>query len=69
MKTKLDQQKASNVLDINDFILDDEGCRLVSDFLRENNNFTALEIRGNNISGIGFAKYYQIYNFKEYVKA
>ncbi len=37
-------------------IIGDEGCKLVSDFLRENNYFTSLEIRGNNISGLGFAK-------------
>jgi hypothetical protein len=48
------------VLDLNDFILGDDGCKLVSDFLRENNHFTALEIRGNNISGVGFSKYYYI---------
>lgn len=43
-------------MDLNELILGDDGCKLVSDFLRENNHITALEIRGDNISGIGFAK-------------
>jgi hypothetical protein len=37
-------------------IIGDDGCRLLSDFLRENVHFTTIEMKGNNISAVGFAK-------------
>jgi hypothetical protein len=56
LKERLENQKLSAVLDINDFIIGDDGCRVVSEFLRENTSFSTIEMRGNNISATGFAK-------------
>lgn len=37
-------------------MLDEESCKLVSEYLRENTQFTVLEIKGCNITPTGFAK-------------
>jgi len=41
---------------LSDYIINDEGCSLIADFLRENVQFTTINIRGNNITPLGFAR-------------
>lgn len=50
---------------MNDKILDEECCKLVSDFLRENNHYTSIEIKGCNINPTGFAR---ICDGKKFIK-
>lgn len=44
------------ILNLRDFIIGEEGCKLLADFLRENCNFSTIDITGNNISPLGFSR-------------
>ena len=55
LREALDRQRSQNTLNLNDFVIGDDGCSEVAKFLQENNNFEIIEIKGNNISGKGFA--------------
>ncbi len=50
----LDSQKTSNKLSLPDLFFGDEGAFEIAKFLGENKNFASVELRGNNISAIGF---------------
>jgi len=50
----LESQKTSNKLSLPDLFFGDEGAFEIAKFLGENKNFASVELRGNNISAIGF---------------
>ena len=52
---QFEEQKSSKILSINDFIIGDEGCEVLSEFLMKNKEFSILEFKGNNISSKGLA--------------
>jgi len=53
LETKLVSQRGSSSLLLGDSFIGDEGCQIVSQFVRDNPTFQHLELRGNNISGLG----------------
>ncbi len=52
---RLDTQRESPKLSCIDMFIGDEGAIILSKYLSENTNFEYLEIRGNNISAVGFS--------------
>ena len=50
----LETQKASGQLSVVDLFFGDEGALEVGKYLEDNQRFSAVELRGNNISAVGF---------------
>jgi hypothetical protein len=56
-------QKTSPTLQLNDLFIGDEGnlemsilgCVVLAEFLKTNDSYTALELKGNNITGQGIS--------------
>ena len=53
LEEKLESQRTSSVLTLNDCYIGDEGCQVLSKFLSRYSNVTDLELKGNNIGGAG----------------
>ena len=54
LSDRLEKQKSSPELSLGDIFFGDEGAYQVAEFLRNNIKFTTINIRGNDISGVGF---------------
>ena len=54
VKDRLDSQKGSDTLSLVDLFIGDEGAYEAAKFIRHNNNYSSLQLRGNNISAAGF---------------
>ena len=53
LEEKLEAQRTSTVLCLNDCYIGDEGCQILARFLAKYTNITDLELKGNNIGGPG----------------
>ena len=51
---RLEAQKHSDKLSLADLFIGDEAVTQIASFLKLNNSFKSIELRGNNISGSGF---------------
>ncbi len=57
LQEMLELQKDSPTLQLSESFLGDEGCAAVGKFLEDHDNFSAIDLHGNNISGNGIAAF------------
>lgn len=53
LESALETQKESSTLKLCDLFIGDEGCNALAQYLRTNDTFVSIDLRGNNI-GQGF---------------
>ena len=55
LEAKLEGQRNSSVLNLQDCCIGDEGCHILAAFLQKYTAITDLELRGNSIGGEGLS--------------
>ncbi len=53
LEVKLEAQRNSSVITLDDHCIGDEGCIVLANFLNKYTTVTDLELKGNNIGGAG----------------
>eukprot|EP00347_Sterkiella_histriomuscorum_P005929 403354723 len=60
LEIKLEAQRSSSVINLDDCCIGDEGCQVLSNFLNKYTTVADLELKGNNIGGAGISALAQV---------
>ncbi|CDW78421.1 UNKNOWN [Stylonychia lemnae] len=68
LEIKLEAQRQSSVINLDEFCIGDEGCQLLANFLNKYVTVTDLDLKGNNIGGAGITALAQVLRSNQQIK-